>query len=624
MTVTRVGKLTRASLALLISGGALVAFACSGEPFCGDTRTCPTASDAAGQAGESSSHGDSGSSGEGGANGGSDNTSLAGAGGESTSTVGMPCAKDAECDDKDSCNGSEQCVDGKCAAGEAVKCPAGLVCSAAKQNACVFPSKAPWIVYAAEADTAGVTEAYGIKSDLLGTMTPVKLSAKLASGWQVTAISNWSPDGSAAIITTSNAQLKLVDSYLVRFADEPPKAPLFLTEGMSASSQSSVKWSSSGKTLMIRRDDGIHALEVADDGKITQALASGSNYAVSDAWIKNDDELLFYGKNILSTKFGFYVAARGPSSWSQKLIAEVAGAVGAGPTPDGGLLAYLVIDAQNSLQSLWAVESAAGSTPHKVAGPANTILFSPSSDTSQLLVASTNNSTGQTSITGGPLAQLLALPSVKAGLLLPANDVLPLYPATPWALDSSRAWAFQDSAVGKQLVVYQANESGGAKWHPLALHQLTTDPHPIWSPDSKVLALPTKTAVDSAMSLTLVTSPDYVSKDVDQTVNGGYFSVFGFSAGTEFFAYAKGTGGAYTNGFYLDLRAGVAKAPKPVPIDDPIDSLRFGSSGTAALYARAGKEDCNFIDFGAAVPDAVSPVNDGKPVATCGFQQLPK
>ncbi|HVY26971.1 MAG TPA: hypothetical protein VHB79_10480 [Polyangiaceae bacterium] len=631
MAVTQVGERKRGRWvgfgSLLISSSALVAFACSGEPFCDESRTCLSEEPgAAGQAGASSNDGEAGSDSvrEGGANSGGSNSSAsnAGAGGEPPSTIGNACAKDAECDDKDSCNGTEKCVDSVCTAGQAVKCPAGLACSAKQNDACVFPSAAPWIVYAADADTSGVVEAYGVKSDLLDTMKPVKLSPQLASGWQVTAIGNWSPDGSAAIITVSNTQLKHVDSYLIRFDDKLPTAAIFLTEGMSASAQSGVTWSASGKTLVIRRDDGVHALSVASDGSVTQSLATSSSYAVDDAWIKNDDELLFYGKNIPSSKVGFYLATRGPSSWSQKLIAEVPSVAVANPTPDGALLGYLTIDQSNYQQTVWVVETMAASQPQKLAGPASDMVFSASADASQLLLAVTNGATGKTNVSGGTRAQLLALPSVKTGVVLAARDVIPYSPGTPWSPDSSRAWAFQESAVGKQLVIYQPSEA--EKWHPLPSHQLKTDANPIWSPDSTVLALPTKTAADSAISLTLVSSPDYVAKDVDQTVSAGFIKMLGFSAGREFFAYAKGTGGPATDGYYLDLRNGVAKAPAPLPIDDPVDSLRFASTGTAALYSRAGKKDCNYIDFGASVPDSVSSVNDGKPVVVCSFQPLLK
>lgn len=629
MAVTQVGERKRMRWAvlgaLLVPCSTLVAFACSGEPFCDESRTCAVTT-VAGQAGARSNDNEAGAGAtdEGGANsGGSSNSaSNAGAGGEPPSTVGNACAKDAECDDTDSCNGTEKCVDGVCAAGQAVKCPAGLVCSAKQNNACVFPSAAPWIVYAADADTAGVVEAYGVKSDLLGTMKPVKLSPKLASGWQVTSIANWSPDGSAAIITIGNTQLKHVDSYLIRFDDKLPTAPIFLTEGMSVSAQSRVTWSASGKTLMILRDDGLHALSVASDGNLTQALASGSSYAVNDGWLKNDDELLFYGKNVVSAKLGFYLAARGPSSWSQKLIAEVADEAVAAPTPDGALLGYLTLDAQNNQQSFWVIETIAPSTPHKLAGPASTLSFTTSADASQMLLAVTNGATGKTAISGGTRAQLLALPSVQSNVALLSGDIFPDYPATPWAPDSSRAVAFQASAVGKQLVIYQPGDA--EKWHPLSLSQLKTDPFPVWSSDSSTLGLTTKTAADSSISLTLVTSPDYVAKDFDQTASAGAIKLFGFSAGREFFAYAKGTGGPVTDGYYLDLRSGVAKAPAPLSIDDPIDWLAFGSTGTAALYARTGKKDCNYVDFGASVPDAVSPVNDGKAVVACSFQRLSK
>lgn len=613
---------------LSVVGGAS-AFACSGEEFCAESRTCPGGDDAnaAGHAGQGSDGlggTDSGTAGSANEQGGHDSTSVvgAGAGGEPTSTVGNTCTTDAECDDKSSCTGVEKCVDGACAAGEAVPCPAGLTCSDAKNDACVFKGNAPWILYAVDAETKGVNELYGVKSDLVGTMQPVKLSPALAAGWAVAdGAPIWSPDGTAAVINTTNQQLKKVDSYLLRFGERLPEKAILLTEGMSASTVSTAQWSASGNSLVLQRDDGVHWLRVAEDGKVTQELASGT-YIASPAWIKNDSEVVFYGKNIVPSKLGFYLAERGASSWSQKLIAEVPSTNFATLTPDGSLLGYLIVDMVSFAQTLWVVETTAGAKPAKIAGPAASMIFTSAPDGSQFLLAVTNGGTGKTAVNGGARADLFALPALKTGLSLVVNDIFPLFPATPWAPDSSRAWGFQDDPIGKQLAIFQPKQD--EKWHPLSLKQLKTDPYPVWSPDSSVLALPTKTAADSPIGLTLISSAAYESRDLDQTVNGGFIKMLGFSAGSEFFAYAKGTGGPATNGFYIDLRQGLAKAPAPLPIQDPIQGLQFASHGTGALYARAGKNDCFYIDFASATPDTASAVNEGKPVASCSFQKLPK
>jgi hypothetical protein len=615
--------------ALLSVAGGASAFACSGEEFCAESRTCPPVDEdsAAGHAGQAVDAAGGTSHSTGGVDqGGHDSTSVGangGAGGEPPSTVGNACTTDAECDDKSSCTGVEKCVDGACAAGEAVQCPAGLDCSDAKNSACVFKTDAPWILYTVDAETKGINELYGLKSDLVGTMLPVKLSPALAAGWVVADnFPVWSADGTTAVVNTTNKQLKKVDSYLLRFTDRLPEKPILLTEGMSASTVSTAQWSASGKSLLLQRDDGVHWLQVAEDGKVSQELASGTGYTASPAWIKNDTAVVFFGKNIVSSKSGFYLAERGAASWSQKLIAELPSVTSASLTADGSLLGYLVVDMVSYAQTLSVVETTAGAKPAKLAGPATNTSFNAAPDTTQFLLGVTNGATGKTNLSGGGRADLFALPVLKAGLSLGVGDISPLFPHTPWAYDSSAAWAFQDDPIGKQLVLFQPKAD--EKWHPLPLKQMKTDPFPVWSPDSSVLALPSKTAADSPIDLSLVSTITYESRNLDQTVNGGFIKMFGFSSGSELFAYAKGTGGPATNGYYIDLRKGLAKAPAPLPIQDPIESLQFATRGTGALYARAGKTDCFYVDLASATPDTALAVYEGKPVASCFFQKLPK
>lgn len=603
----------------VVAAGAASAFACSGAEFCQESRTCPSSEDAAaGSAGAPDvESGGSASANEGGA--GAQVSSAGGDGGQPQSTVGNPCTKDSECDDKDSCTGAETCVDGACVAGEAVECPSGLQCSAAKNNACVFASDAPWIVYTAAVDTPGVNELYAIKSDLIGVADAVKISPPLATGWQLNGVANWSDDGSRLAIGIGSPQLKRVESYLVRFGDGLPERPLALTDGMPASTLSNVSWSPSGKLLALVRDDGVHAVEVNEDGKVSEALASGAGYTATSVWIKSDNELIFYGKGIVSGKFGFYLAQRSGSIWSQQLIAAVPKLNAAYASPDRSILGYLVIESPSNQMTFWILEAMAASTPKILIGPAADLAFAPSHDGARLLQCSTNGATGKTDVRGGERSDLFGLPLLEGGVGLSASQILPLAPASPWAPDSSSAFLFQDSGVGRQLVMHQPNAA--SPWSALPFHQLTNDLWPVWAPDSTLLALPTRAEANSDAELTLVAADGTTNQDID-SVAGGSFRMFGFSSGAELFAYAKGTGSAAINAYYVDLRGGIDAPLVPAPIDDPIDWLTFATRGTGAIYSRAGKGDCHYLDLAASPPTSPVAINGGKPVVSCSFQKL--
>lgn len=609
---------------LSVVGGAS-AFACSGEEFCAESRTCPGGDDAnaAGHAGQGSDGlggTDSGTAGSANEQGGHDSTSVvgAGAGGEPTSTVGNTCTTDAECDDKSSCTGVEKCVDGACAAGEAVPCPAGLTCSDAKNNACVFANALPWILYRADEKTKGSYEVFGMKPDQIGVMEPAKISPDVPEGTTFNDPTSWSPDGSLLALVSVNAAKTEQQSYLIRFGDRLPEAPIHLTKGLSASNFTQTLWSPSGNTLALLRADGIHVFDLTDLSNIAHTRASGDAYTATGAWIKSDNELIFYGKNAVSGKFNFVVATRSGGSWTQQvLVADVPKLAGTFASPDRSLLSYVTLDSNNNL-SLFLVETSVGSKPIKVAGPALLLYGGASPDTSHVLLATT---TTQTDVRGGTLAEASNLPIVKPKLTINAQEAIGTQADGFWAPNSSAAAVFQDGAFGRQLVLYQP--AAQVPWHPIPLTQATQDHGPLWSPDSKALSLPTRTGVASTLQLTLVSPTDDAIHDVDSVPSGGGYAMGPYSAAGDFFVYVKtSTAAPATEGYFVDLRKGVAKASQPASLPGAVGPRDFASTGAELVYVRDAK-NCAHIDLAAAAPEPRQ-VNKGGTVLGCSFQKLPK
>jgi Tol biopolymer transport system component len=553
-----------------------------------------------------------------GGSGATTSVDAGGDGGQPPTTVGNACTTDAECDDESSCTGVEKCVDGACAAGEAVQCPAGLVCSDAKDNACVFAKATPWILYRADEKTKGSYEVFGMKPDQIGVMDPVKISPDVSAGTTFNDPTSWSPDGSLLALVSVNAAQTEQQSYLVRFGDRLPETPFHLTKGLAASNTTQTLWSPSGKALALVRADGVHLFDLTDLGNITHARASGDAYTATNAWIKSDNELIFYGKNAVSGKFNFVIATRSGGSWTQQiLVADVPKLAGTFASPDRSLLSYVTIDAGNNL-TLFVVETAIGSKPTKLAGPAPLIYGGVSPDTSHVLLAIT---TTQTDVRGGTLAEVANLPVVKAKLTLTAQDVMGAQPEGFWAPNSSAAAVFQDGELGRQLVLYQP--AGQVPWHPIALTQATNDRGPLWSPDSKALSLPTRTSVASALHLTLVSPTDDAIHDVDSVPSGGAYAMGPYSAAGDFFVYVKTTSAApATEGYFVDLRQGVAKASQPVAIPGALGARDFASTGAELVYVRDAKS-CAHIDLAAAAPEPKQ-VNKAGTVLGCTFQKLPK
>ena len=602
--------------------------ACGGEEFCEESRTCDGdpvgASGAAGAEGKPAGAGATGvEPGEGGQAGGAMMAS-GGEGGQEPSPIGMPCTDDLECDDGDSCTGTEACVSGVCEAGQAVECGPGMECSAEQDNACVFSSAAPWIIFTSDDETTGVLEAFGVKADLVGQMDPIKVSPALDAGWRASHVPAWSPDGSAFVLITSNQANTQTKAYLIRLGDGLPAVPVELTDGMSASKITVVSWSPGGGLLAITRDDGLHAIDISDVGSVTHARVSTDSYDQINGWAKSDAELVYTARNIATTKSAITLAVRNGNAWTLHPLVSGLTMLGSVASRDRSVIAYSVDNGSN-LRTLWTLEAVMGSRPVHIVGPARDLAFYPSPDLSKYLMATTADVQANSDVFGGVISTLSAPPSVKADVLLFASDILGATFEGPWSPDSSRAAIFQKgtlSQFARQLVMYQP---GAAEpWQVYPEQQASrNDGEPVWSPSSELMALPTRTAAASSVTLTLVASP--TSKlDLDTVPSAGRFRVEGFSAAGEYMAYYKSSDGVTQDGAYVDLRQGLANAGPAVPLPGvgSISGIDLATTTLDLVYVRGSK--CHYLDLSGDDAAAPAPVNRNGSVNRCIFQRLPQ
>jgi hypothetical protein len=590
--------------------------ACGGGEFCEESRTCAGDPAAAGAVATDGDPAGAGATGEGGQNG---SVAGGGEGGQGVSPIGMPCTDDPECDDGDSCTGTEVCASGICEAGVAIECPAGMECSAEQDNACVFSSAAPWILFTADRETVEVLEAWGVKSDLLGQMEPVKLSPVLEAGWLASSFSAWSPDGSAVVLVTTNEAKTQAKSYLLRFGAALPEAPVELTEGMSPSSMNELSWSSTGKTIALVRDDGMHVVDVSDPAMVTAARLTTDGYDQPGGWMKSDTEAVHVARNAISLKSTITLAVREGSAWATHPLVSNLALVAMAPSPDRGLLWYVTEDAPNQ-RSLWSLEAAEGSQPLKVAGPARALSMYLSPDMSRYLLATTLDAAPDSDVFGGPLNTLSAPPGIKQGVALFAPDIIGTGFRGPWAPDSSRAAIFQAGPFGRQLVMYEPDAA--EPWQPLPHYQAgRSDGEPVWSPSSDLIALPTRTTANALRQLRVVG----IAGDefpIDSVSNEGFIAAIAFSAGGEFMVYRRSDDLVAYQGVLVDLRPKLDDMSSLSLLDDgSFLGASFATTTLELIYVHDSV--CSYIDLSGATPSAPVQVSDSGAVATCQFQPLP-
>lgn len=625
---------------LLVWACSVVGAACSGTPFCEDSRTCaPSSAGSAGDAGSGDAGTPSGgelngSSGGGGAPtagagpgaaeaGSANDESGAGAGGSGNlDPVGTPCETDDECDDQDSCTGVEACVDGICEAGEAVECPVGMECSAEQNDACVFSSRAPWIVYIGNDEKPGYFEVFAVKSDLLGQMDPIKISPEPEDDWVVVDMGNWSPDGSDAVFRTYQNGTGYIRLYAVHFGDGLPEAAIHLTEGMSVSVEGWVNWSPSGQAGLVIRDDGLHVVDYVPGQPIVETRVSPPGFTELDGSLKNDDELIWVGRSSVSQKSQIARAVRQGQIWVQDPLVTDLSMVWGGPIP-GGALAFYMTQEQGKV-SLFELETVMGAQPVKIAGPANDIAPAGSHDFTYLMIATSASTAKDSTIFGGGFASASALPILKEHVALFPHDVL--QNLDPFAPDVSQAALFQAGSFGRQLVLFDPH--GAGKWTPIAVEQTSAnDGQVLWSPDSKLLALPTRTSAGSAFKLTLVSALEYGKRDLDTIQPGELpWGLAKFSPEGEFFFYAYGPTGEERRGAYVDLRRGISGATVHEAEGTSFRSWSLPRKGTDALYLQGDgftALDCFHVSLSGEVASEPVRVNGGQFASACTFQPLP-
>jgi len=459
--------------------------------------------------------------------------------------------------------------------------------------ACVTKSTAPWIVYLGNEEPS-VYLLFAVKSDLVGAMKPVALGPPISRNQEIANIGPWSPDGKSLLVEAGEPALygpKNPVTYLIHFGDGLPDPAIELQ-------CPEAKWLPSSKKVYCFDND--HQLQIEDPDQGTLEL-TGAN--VLSWWFKSDDEIVFIP---LEQKFTADVAllVRENGEWLTKTIAlDITVGESARLSPDRSVLFY------GDGGELWSVETKPDSTPQKLAtGGQSALTFSP--DGTRFLLA-TDTSQG-TSVFDGPVGTLASPPLLRQ-VGLDAYSVLGYrFPDGVWAPDSSRAALFQDLSVGvKQLVL---DEPGAADpWQPISVPQVIGGPQPLWSPDSKELAIVSSAGDDADRILSLVGADGSRHHLVTGTSKAEFHPEF--SARGEFLAYSAKNNPDKL--YYVDLRQGLQSSLKSIylpgasfeqsPYFEYTTPLNWAPAGTS-LILEISDATYLFDPASGQPPQAIDPV----------------
>jgi hypothetical protein len=606
-------------------GCAVVVTACSGDPFCQESRTCQSNGAAeGGGAGVAADEPLAGSEGE----------ALAGASGQGAGGIGtepgaageggsgeilpVDCVTDDDCDDGKACNGFESCSANKCQAGEAVECASGMKCSEAAEASCQFPSDAPWVVYTGDEDADATFDLWAAKLDLLGKMAPVKLSPTLAKGYSVVppngyaADGMWSPDSKTLLFTGAKGSLAPT-TYAVHFGAGLPDAPLTLSQGqpIAATLPIGSPWSADGKAITVAMDDGLYIVDYPPVANVAPQKVTNPGFLPTNVWWKSATELVHVSWNAATSTADILVSTRGQAGWTttpiKSSVALIARQFGyAEISPDRNVLMYYTAASEVGGRALYAIKTVPGSVANKVSG-ANTAYAIVAPNSARYALFEDDNSTLTTiSIgTGG-------VDTVRKRMSLGTVSSFSLYFAYgPWSPDSSRLLYFVDSTwadttTARQAAIYTV----GATTNPPAIENVTDAQqlnlyYPSWSPDGKWIAAVTRTSANSDMTLKLISAADPTqTRDLDTVAPSHEFSTPLFSANSQFFFYTKGVSNAATSyeAGYLDLSTGLNANSKAVPPGQGTFSLfsgKFVPRTTAFVYQRntVGGGVCRYLDM---------------------------
>jgi hypothetical protein len=528
------------------------------------------------------------------------------AGGAPAIALGEPCAKPEDCDDGSFCNGQESCVAGSCAAGTAPACDTNMQC-VELERACVFSDASPWVIYMADDDTPGVTEAYAVKRDLIGKMDPVKLNDALEPGWITESFRGWTPDPQLFSFNVSQSSAPYRSAVeLVYFGHGLPGKPQRL-EGYD------IRWSPSWQLFAVIGENGVSINAYSGNGNFETVLTfESSDYTDFYGYWTPGDEFVFSQTSRLGQVSRIQRAVRDGAGW--KVLPLLDGLVGLSQfelSPTGKELTYHVETSDGRKGPLYALALAEGSKPKVLLpGGEDWVSWSPDGSRFLLFEAGRSGATlaffGAGSVCTQKPEQIAANQALYGGAFTPDGKQIMLWkPFEDWGVD----WALFDSSD-------DSTNSFGASVGPY---------RPWFAPDDDLGLLPTLDSADSPLALTLFSLSGQRWNQIDSIPSGSEYADVQFSAHTEFAAYTKGKYPNY-DGAYVDLRYAL-RDPKPVRLPGEGNVYRFelDSSGTGIYYVREkanGARDCFYLDLSGQVAAEPVKVSRNGRVDSCGAQPV--
>jgi len=449
---------------------------------------------------------------------------------------------------------------------------------------------------------------------------------------------SWSPDASTIVVVTGGFNLAGVftstRAYVARFGDGLPEIAVEVTDGMPEALATSIKWSPSGKLLGLERDHVFYVVDYLDAGGPSFMRVSPDSFEYVEGWFKSDDELV-----LMATAFGrrgattISLARRNGNLWTTTpLVNDLEWGINGALYGDGTTFGYSTDDAATGLLTLWTVRTTPGHQPVKITGPNRDHLLSVSPDFSKFALGVASTEEARSVLTAGSFSELSSPRPMEQHVDLSPIDSLgdmTISSGTAltdkgWAPDSSALALFQQAHLGRQLLIHRPGNADG--WEVMPVLQSTDQggylpkTPPLWSPDSKVLALATRTSPTSTQKLTLISAADSATFDFESTPSPGFVIPHRFSRSGQFLLYVRSVDGKSFEIAYLDLREGLDKAGKPVALPGPMDPPYFAPSGTGLVYTTG---DVSYYTDLATDPP-LDPIRISEGFARgCVFQPLP-
>jgi hypothetical protein len=476
---------------------------------------------------------------------------------------------------------------------------------------CIFLGRAPWIFFDASSQSEWRGEVYAVRSDLVGTMAPVLITVDRA-GWFPAGFRGflWAPDGTMAVVPAVNGSFAS-DAFLWRPGRGLPDPAVPLVEDEPRADFQALSWSPSSRALAYVRHDGrLDFIEISPVGELVRSKIDTAERVI-DVWVKNDNELVYTTLDFMTSLATLVLATRSDGTWSTYPLGSTT-SFDRYHSPDLTFVDFITRNQMTGLSTYWVVETKNGSEPIAVTDPAQDVGISWSPDGSQFIVAATD-ATNATALHAGPVSNLSSPPLLKQDLGLRATRA---DSERGWAPDSSRAALFQKGTFDRQLAMYEVGQ--GEQWHPLPRQGCESH---VWSPNSKLLAIHTRSAADAKPTLTLVESPGYALRDIAtaplEAATSVDWGVPRFSADSGFLVYQ-----VVAKKFYIDLRSGLEAAADPIELPGGIDGRHsFSTSGAGLVYVKDDK-DCVYLNLSSKTPSTAIRVNDMGAVQDCGFQPL--